>query len=188
MQKERKEIFKDIELLLLDVDGVLTRGELIYGDDGTHYKSFNVKDGLGVFILKEMGIKTIIVTAKDSSVVFARAKSMKAADVYAGVLPKIAVLEEITQKHGVDKSKMCFVGDDLIDIGIMKEVGVSVAVNDAVKEVKDIADYVAENKGGCGAVREVVELILKSKGLWEKAVEKIVSIDDSLVNTVVNKG
>jgi len=156
---------------MLDVDGVLTRGEIIYDDDGHELKHFNVKDGLGVVLLNKMGIKTLIVTAKDGHVVRKRASDMRVVEVIAGVLPKESILSEVMKKYGVKLSEMCFVGDDLIDIGLIEKVGVGVAVNDAQAIVKKSADYVTQKCGGEGAVREVVDLILKARKLEGKVME-----------------
>ncbi|MCM8774182.1 MAG: HAD-IIIA family hydrolase [Candidatus Omnitrophica bacterium] len=168
----RSSIFGKIKLLLLDVDGVLTKGEIIYDSEGRELKVFDVKDGLGIYLLGKMGIKVILVTAKDSSVVRKRAIDM-GVEVYAGILPKESILSKIEKDYSVGSNEICFVGDDLIDIGIMKKVGVPVAVKNAAKEVKDIAVYVTKHKGGEGAVREIGELILKSKKLWYRAIENL---------------
>ena len=163
-----KDLFKKVKLLILDVDGVLTRGEIIYDDKGREFKVFNVKDGLGVFLLSIVGIKTILLSAKSSSVLKKRAKDMRVAEVIAGILPKEKVLGDIKRKYGVKDEEICFVGDDLIDIGVIKRVGVGVAVSDAVGEVKKCARYVTKRRGGYGAVREIVDLIIKAKNLEEK--------------------
>jgi len=167
-----KSLFKKVELLVLDVDGVLTKGEIVYGNLGEEFKIFNVKDGLGIFLLTRSGIQTVLLTAKDSKVVRRRAKDM-GADIYAGILPKESLLPKIRKKYGVDSKNICFVGDDLIDIGIMGRVGISVAVSDAPDDVKKVSLYVTKKRGGEGAVREVVEKILKSKNMWKAAVESL---------------
>lgn len=168
MSKNKKTLFKKVKLLVLDVDGVLTKGEIIYDDKGRELKIFNVRDGLGVFLLNIVGIKTVLLTAKGGEVVKKRAKDMRIAEVIGGVLPKEKMLGAITKKYKVREEDICFIGDDLIDIGIIKRVGVGVAVNDAAPAVKRSADYVAVNKGGQGAVREVVDLIIKARGLEKK--------------------
>jgi len=167
--KKAEYLFRKVKLLILDVDGVLTKGEIIYDSLGRELKVFNVKDGLGIFLLVKAGIKVVLLTARDSAVVRRRAKDM-GADVYGGVLPKEKLLGEIRKRYRVATSEICFVGDDLIDIGIMRKIGLPVAVGDACKEVKRVAQYVTQHKGGKGAVREVVELILKSKGIWRESL------------------
>jgi len=167
--KNIKPLFNKVKLLILDVDGVLTKGDIVYGDTGEEIKIFNVKDGLGIFLLTKSGIKTVLLTAKDSKIVRRRAKDM-GADIYAGILPKESLLYRIRRKYNVSNQNICFVGDDLIDIGIMRKVGVPVAVSDASGEVKKVSLYVTRKRGGEGAVREVVEKILKSKSMWKDAI------------------
>lgn len=164
------ELFKKVKLLILDVDGVLTGGEIIYDDTGREFKIFNVKDGLGIFLLSKAGIKTIILTAKDGEVVRRRAKDMKIEEVIGGILPKESNLIKIKEKYGVKEEEICFIGDDIIDLGVIKSVGVGVAVNDAPLIVKKAASYVTKKDGGQGAVREVVDLILKSQELEDKVL------------------
>ena len=169
-----KALFKKVKLLVLDVDGVLTKGEIIYDCQGRELKIFNVKDGLGIFILSRLGIKTIIVTAKDSRVVNRRAKDMRVAQVYSGILPKESLLPKIMKKFKVSSDQICFVGDDIIDIGIMERVGLPVAVADAAELLKSKAAYITRKKGGEAAAREVVDLIVESKNLQDKVL-KIIS-------------
>ncbi|MFA5007853.1 MAG: HAD-IIIA family hydrolase [Candidatus Omnitrophota bacterium] len=169
MQKNKlSKLFKNVKLLILDVDGVLTKGEIIYDDRGRELKIFNVKDGLGIFLLKKAGIKTIFLTAKSSAVVLRRARDMQVEEVIGGILPKESVLSKISSKYNVKPENICFMGDDLIDIGLMKHVGIAVAVNDAPDAVKKEASFITSRKGGEGAVREVVELIFKAQNLEEK--------------------
>ena len=171
MEKKIREKFKKIKLLILDVDGVLTKGEIIYDNEGRELKAFNVKDGLGIFILNKLGLKTILLTAKDSPVVRKRAQDMGVSEVIGGILPKSDVLKHMKKTYDVKEEEMCFIGDDLIDMSIMKRVGLPIAVKDAPSEVKKIALYVTNKPGGCGAVREIVEHILKAKKLWSKLLK-----------------
>ncbi|MFH1876650.1 MAG: HAD-IIIA family hydrolase [Candidatus Omnitrophota bacterium] len=168
MNKYIKKLFKKVKLLILDVDGVLTRGEIIYDDKGRELKIFNVKDGLGIFLLGKAGIKTIFLTAKDSPVVRRRARDMRVEEVIGGILPKESVLHDIKKRYGVSAGEICFIGDDLIDLGLMERVGLGVAVGDAPVVVKRAAGYVTCARGGEGAVREIVDLILASQHLNEK--------------------
>ncbi len=161
---------KKIKLLLLDVDGVLTDGRIIYDSAGRDLKLFDVHDGLGVYLLKKAGIPTILVTAKGSKTIKPRAKDMKVDAVFANISPKSAVLEGILKKYKVGLEEICFIGDDLVDLCMIKRVGLAVAVNNACEEIKKAAAYITVKRGGRGAVREVVEIILKSQGKWEDAV------------------
>lgn len=168
-----KNLFKKVKLLILDVDGVLTQGEIIYDSEGRELKVFNVKDGLGVFLLGKMGVKTILLSAKNSPMLKRRAQDMGVVEVIGGILPKESVLGKIKKKYKVKEDEICFVGDDWIDLGVMEKVGVAVAVSDAPSIVKRASDYITKKRGGKGAVREVADLIFKAKNL-EKKVYKFI--------------
>lgn len=163
---------KKIKLLLLDVDGVLTDGRIIYDSKGNNLKLFDVHDGLGVFLLRQMGIKTILITAKGSKATHPRARDMRIEKVYANIVPKINVYKKIIKEYALRDEEICFVGDDLVDIGILKKVGLPIAVANGVPEVKRISTYITKKRGGRGAVREVAELILKSQHKWQKALQR----------------
>jgi 3-deoxy-D-manno-octulosonate 8-phosphate phosphatase (KDO 8-P phosphatase) len=162
---------KKIKLLLLDVDGVLTDGRIIYDSRGRDMKFFDVHDGMGVYLLKKAGIATILITAKGSRAIKPRARDMQVAEVFADVSPKTSVLGKILRKYNLTASEVCFVGDDMVDLGLLKRVGFPVAVFNACPEIKQAASYVTLKLGGRGAVREIAELILKSQGQWEKLVK-----------------
>ncbi len=164
------EKLKKIKLLLLDVDGVLTDGRIIYDSKGRDMKLFDVHDGMGVYLLHKAGIPTVLITAKGSRTIRPRARDMRVAQVYEDISPKTEALPRILKRHGVSEDEICFVGDDLVDVCLMKRVGFAVAVFNACPEVKSRASYVTLRYGGRGAVREVVELILKAQGKWQKAV------------------
>jgi 3-deoxy-D-manno-octulosonate 8-phosphate phosphatase (KDO 8-P phosphatase) len=165
-----KEKARKIKLLLLDVDGVLTDGKIVYDSRGRDMKFFDVHDGLGVYLLYRTGIKTILITAKSSRAILPRARDMRVEEVFADVSPKTKVLNRILTKYKVDISEVCFVGDDLVDLCLMKKVGLPIAVFNAVPEIKQAAAYISLRQGGCGAVREIAELILKSQGRWEEVI------------------
>ncbi|MDD5408601.1 MAG: HAD hydrolase family protein [Candidatus Omnitrophica bacterium] len=158
---------RKVKLLLLDVDGVLTDGRIVYDSRGSELKFFDVHDGLGVYVLNKAGIPTILITAKSSKTILPRAKDMRVAEVFADVFPKTAVLGKIIKKYKVSVDEICFVADDLVDLSLMHEVGVPIAVGNASGEIKEAAIYVTSHTGGRGAVREVAELILKSQGKWK---------------------
>ena len=160
-----------IKLLLLDVDGVLTDGRIIYDSKGRDAKLFDVHDGLGVYLLKKAGIPTILITAKGSRAIKPRARDMRVEDVFENISPKSSVLDRILKKYKVDAQELCFVGDDLVDLCLMKRVGFPVAVFNAAPEIKQSASYITLRQGGRGAVREIAELILKAQGKWERVLE-----------------
>ena len=159
---------KKIELLVLDVDGVLTDGRIVYGNYGDEIKNFNVNDGLGLILLKRADFRTIILTAKASRVVTKRAKELKIDKVYHNFHYKIKALEDIRKTFNIDDESICFVGDDVIDIPVLTRVGLAVCPPNAMDEVKPFAHFITEKRGGRGAVREVCDLLLKAQGKWDK--------------------
>jgi 3-deoxy-D-manno-octulosonate 8-phosphate phosphatase (KDO 8-P phosphatase) len=160
-----------IQILLLDVDGVLTDGRIIYHDTGDETKVFHVRDGLGIRLLAMAGIRVGIATGRASSALQHRCRNLGITLIFDGLKDKVPVLEQIFRETGISAENIAFVGDDLPDLGIMKRVGMAIAVADAHDMIIQQADWVASCKGGQGAVREVCELILKKKGLWNRAVQ-----------------
>nr|MBU1328599.1 HAD-IIIA family hydrolase [Candidatus Omnitrophota bacterium] len=156
---------KKIKLLILDVDGVLTDSRIIYNNFGDEIKCFNVYDGFGMTLLHRAGIKSVIITAKKTKIVKRRAKDMHVAKVYSGY-KKLKIYENVIKKFKVKDEEVCFIGDDLIDLSVLKRVGLSVAPPEAIEEVKNSCYYVTKKSGGKGAVREVIEIILRSQDLW----------------------
>lgn len=154
---------KNIKMLIMDVDGVLTDGNIFVTSKGTEIKSFHVRDGYGIKLLQDNGIKTAIISGRYSKCTVLRAKELGIKYVYQTVKNKLDVIEEILKKTGFDFSQIAYIGDDLPDLGAIKQVGFSACVADGTNSIKEIVDYVCENKGGKGAVREVCDLILKFK-------------------------
>jgi 3-deoxy-D-manno-octulosonate 8-phosphate phosphatase (KDO 8-P phosphatase) len=170
LKEELRDKAKKIKLLLLDVDGVLTDGRIIYDSRGHDMKFFDVHDGMGVHVLRKMGIKTILITAKRSRAIKPRAKDMGVEEVLENISPKTKALDKILKRYKIGVDEICFVGDDLVDLGLMKRVGFPVAVFNAAAEIKQAASYITLREGGRGAVREVAELILKAQDKWRGAV------------------
>jgi 3-deoxy-D-manno-octulosonate 8-phosphate phosphatase (KDO 8-P phosphatase) len=166
---------KMIKLIILDVDGVLTDGSLIVGDSGDEFKVFSVRDGLGIAMAISAGITVAFLSGRYSQAVANRAKDLRVDDVHQGIPNKIAVYESLLNKYSLADEEVCYVGDDLSDIPPLKRAGLSYAVADAVEEVKEAAKHVTENPGGRGAVREVIDSILKSAGAWDRAAKKVAS-------------
>ena len=162
---------KLIKLLLLDVDGVLTNGQITYASGNVETKSFNVKDGLGIRLLQSAGIQIGIVTGRTSEALLHRCADLGITMIYDGVKAKGDLLDAILSVTGFSAHEVAFVGDDLPDIPLLRKVGISIAVADAHELVKKNADMVTFNKGGEGAVREVCERILEALNLWEKIVQ-----------------
>ena len=165
------EKIKKIKVLLLDVDGVLTDGRIVYDSRGRDSKFFDVHDGMGVHLLQKCGIPTALITAKGSRAIGPRARDMRVDKVYENISPKTRVLGLILKRYGVSSEQLCFVGDDLVDICLMRKVGLPIAVANACPEVKKAALWETSREGGRGAVREVSELILKTQGKWSEAIK-----------------
>ncbi len=165
-------ILKAVKLLLLDVDGVLTRGDITYDDSGREIKSFSVKDGLGIRLLSQAGIGIGIVTARRSQALIRRCRDLAIDFIYDGVGDKAAILDRIVGETGVSAQEIAFVGDDLPDLGLMRRIGVPIATADAHEAVRSLCRITTTAGGGAGAVREVCERILKSKGLWEQILSR----------------
>jgi len=165
-----------IKLILMDVDGVLTDGRLFYfpGPDGkpTEFKGFNSHDGAGINFLHSCGMKTGIISGRDSQAVVERARILNMAYVYQGHFEKTASYEEILAKENLTEEHVAFIGDDFPDFPLMKRSGLGVSVGDGRPELQAHAHYVTKAIGGKGAVREVAELILRSQGLWDGVLKK----------------
>lgn len=161
-----------VSTLLLDVDGVLTDGSIVYTDRGDEVKSFSVKDGLGLRLLMDAGITVGIVTGRRSQALQKRCDNLGISLVFDGVTDKEKVLAGLIREKGLSSDAIAFMGDDLPDIRIMKSVGFPIAVADADPLVKMTALYITSSPGGRGAVREICELILKTKGLWDNIMER----------------
>jgi len=162
---------KNIKLVILDVDGVLTNGGIIYNDNGLETKIFNVKDGLGIKLLMKAGITLCIATGRRSNALYNRCKNLGIEHIFDGLSDKATMLDLMLDRTGVSAEQVAFMGDDLPDLGLMKKVGLSIAVADAHKTVLKHADMITSATGGNGAVREVCEAILTAQGLWENILE-----------------
>ncbi len=150
-----------VRILLMDVDGVLTDGRLYYTERGETLKVFDVRDGLGIKMIQKEGIRTGVISGRDSEPLRNRLEELGIDEIYMGRFRKEEVLEEILTKYNLSPEEVAFIGDDLVDIPVLRRVGFPVAVRNAPEEVMKHAVYVTRTQGGRGAVREVVELILK---------------------------
>ena len=158
---------KSIRLLLLDVDGVLTDGQLYFGNNGEELKTFNIQDGLGIKLLQKNGVEVGIITGRSSALLTRRAEELGIKLVIQGREDKLAALEEVLrndkEKYSYKMQEIAFLGDDLPDLAVISRVGLGVAVADAHNFVAKHAHWQTSKKGGCGAVRELAELILQAK-------------------------
>ena len=159
-------------LLILDVDGVMTDGRIIMDHAGREIKNFDVKDGHGIKVLMRYGIDVILVTGRRSTVVEHRARDLGIGEVHQGVTNKLETGDAILRNRSMNYEQAAFVGDDIVDIPLLRRVGFSAAVADAAEDVRKCADYVTIRKGGRGAVREVCEIILKAKGKWADVAKR----------------
>jgi 3-deoxy-D-manno-octulosonate 8-phosphate phosphatase (KDO 8-P phosphatase) len=158
---------KKVKLLILDVDGVMTDGRIILDNTGNEIKSFHVRDGHGIKMAQKAGINVAIITGRKSRVVERRATELGINDVYQKVLNKISTYEEIIRKYHLKDEDVAFIGDDINDLLILKRVGFSAAVADGDSYVKKEVDYITKTDGGRGAVREVVDVILRAQRKWD---------------------
>lgn len=163
---------REISLLLLDVDGVLTDASIIYTDSGTEYKAFSTRDGLGIRLLQEAGVAVGVITARSSEAVRRRAADLQLAHVYQGARDKLVAYEQILREQQLQPSQIAYMGDDWLDLPLLVRVGLAAAPVDAVAEVKEVAHYVTRQPGGKGAVRELCELLIAAKGEEQKLLAR----------------
>ncbi len=161
-----------IKLLVVDNDGVMTDGRIVLGDKGDELKFFDVQDGHGLVMLRRAGLKTVMISGKTSPVNKRRMKELLFCDVYQKALDKLETFEKVLKKYRLAPEEVCYIGDDLIDLPPMRRAGFAAAVASAVPEVRRAAHFVTERKGGRGAVREVVDMLLKAQGLWDEVTKR----------------
>jgi 3-deoxy-D-manno-octulosonate 8-phosphate phosphatase (KDO 8-P phosphatase) len=166
------EKLKKIKMLILDVDGVMTDGKIIMDNEGRELKSFNVLDGHGLVMIQRHGIQAGILTGRTSAVVEHRARDLKITEVYQGALNKKEIFGQILQKNHLTPEVIAYLGDDIVDIPVLKMVGFAAAVADAQELVKKTAHYITRNKGGDGAVREICDMLLLAQGYWPEVAAR----------------
>lgn len=159
-----------VELLLSDVDGVLTDGGIIFNNQGVETKQFHIRDGLGIKLWQKAGFAFGVLSARTSHIVKVRAAELGVDLVRQGVENKLFIGKKIIAELGLTPEQVCHIGDDLTDLSLLRYVGLSVAVADAAEEVRATANHVTAVPGGRGAVREVVEMLLKAKNRWEDLI------------------
>ena len=163
MNLELKRKAQKIKVVAFDVDGVMTDGSLTFLEDGREIKTFNAKDGQGIVSLNRAGLKTAIITARDNATVQVRFETLGMHSLYKGQKNKAEAFEKLLVEHNVSADEVAYMGDDLPDICVLKQVGLACCPADAVDEVKEIAYFVSSKNGGRGAVRELCDLILKNQ-------------------------
>ena len=160
-----------IELVLSDVDGVLTDGRVVLDNQGIETKRFHIRDGMGIALWQKAGYRFGIVTLRSSQVVKIRAAELGVEIVRQGTADKLAAMREICEELGLSPRQVCYIGDDLPDMPAVRAAGLGVAVADAAPEIREAADYVTTAAGGAGAVRETIEMILKTQRRWDDVIQ-----------------
>ena len=163
---------KSIRMLILDVDGVMTDGGIIFDHQGNEAKKFDVRDGHGLKMLMRTGVEVIILTGRTSPAVAHRAADLGITGIYQGAKNKLMVFEQILREKNILPDLVAYLGDDVVDIPVLRRVGFAATVADGSDYVKNVVDYITEREGGRGAVREICELILKARGEWLEATAK----------------
>jgi len=170
-----------IKLLAMDVDGVLTDGHIILGNQGEELKAFHVHDGLGINLAHKAGLYTAIITGRESEIVRRRGAELKIRDIHQKVADKARCIKALLAKYALMPDEVAFIGDDLNDVPLFLQVGLAAAVANAAPEAKQFAHVVTRARGGDGAVRELIALILKAQGKWERIVEEYVNSPQRLI-------
>jgi 3-deoxy-D-manno-octulosonate 8-phosphate phosphatase (KDO 8-P phosphatase) len=163
---------KQIRMVIFDVDGVLTDGSLFLGDDGQEYKAFNSRDGHGMTMLQQTGVKLAVITGRSSEVVRIRMQSLGVEHVYQGRRDKVPAYEELKRASGLADEQIAYVGDDVVDLPVMRRVGLSIAVADAHPLLQQHAHWHTRSPGGRGAGRDVCELIMEAQGNLRTMMER----------------
>jgi YrbI family 3-deoxy-D-manno-octulosonate 8-phosphate phosphatase len=161
-----------IELILSDVDGVLTDGSVVFDNQGIETKQFHIRDGLGIKLWRRAGYRFGMITGRSSHIVRMRAAELDVELVRQGVEDKLNVVRGIVTELNLQFEQVCFIGDDLPDLAVIRQVGLGVAVGDGSEDLRRAAHYVTRSHGGRGALRETIELILKTQGRWDALVQK----------------
>jgi len=171
-----KQKIQKIKMILFDVDGVLCSGDITYLDNGIELKTFDVQDGMGITLARLAGLKTGIITGRKSAAIEKRADELKIDVLKQGSFNKLEPYNEVKKEFGFNDNEICYVGDDVLDIPLLNLVGLSASVLNAREEVKSICDYVTVAKGGRGAVREIIDLILKGQGKFDQLIDSLINI------------
>jgi 3-deoxy-D-manno-octulosonate 8-phosphate phosphatase (KDO 8-P phosphatase) len=156
-------LLRNVKVLIMDVDGVLTDAGMYYSESGDELKKFNTRDGHGITLLHAAGVRTAIVTRERTAIVTHRAQKLKIEECHQGILDKLPVVKDLLARHGLSAAQACYIGDDVGDLEAMRHVAMPVAVADAMPAIKRIAKYVTKKKGGDGAVRELCDMILAAR-------------------------
>lgn len=165
-QEDFQERARNVRMIVFDVDGVLTDGSLFFGDDGQEYKAFNSRDGHGIKMLRASGVEPGIITGRTSQVVLHRARNLGITHLYQGADDKLQAFENLLASVGLAPDQIAYMGDDVVDLPVLRRCGLAISVPDAPDEVKARSHYVTRANAGRGAAREVCELIMRAQGTW----------------------
>lgn len=176
MQDNLKDRLKKIKLFISDVDGVFTDGAFYISGELKEFKKFNALDGLGVKLMQHAGIPVVIISGRHSHSTSDRMNKLDVDDIFQGEVSKTEAYEKMKEKYGVNDDEIAYIGDDVIDLPLLRKAGFSVSVPNSVPEAREAARYITEKSGGCGAVREVIDMILKAQNKFEIAVEKFTGV------------
>lgn len=163
-RKVSRTALQQIRLFATDLDGVLTDGGMYYGESGDEWKKFNTRDGMGIKLLQRAGFITAIVTQERTKLVARRAEKLAIPELHQGVMEKLSCVRDMAARHGLTLSQVAYVGDDINDLETLKAVGFSATPADGMPQVAAVVDYICQKKGGEGAVREIIEMILEAQG------------------------
>lgn len=169
-------MMRTIKLIVVDVDGTMTDAGIYYDENGNELKKFCTRDAAGFFAMHQVGIKIMILTGRESAATSRRMNELKVDFLYQNIKDKVTFLNEFMEKHGILKEEIGYIGDDLNDLPSMKLVGYVACPSDACLEVKQLANYVSPIGGGYGAVRDIIEMMLRDSGDWNKAISEIYDI------------
>ncbi len=161
--KNPRKIFTELRLFATDVDGVLTDAGMYYGESGEELKKFNTRDGMGIKLVQVEGVIVAIITGENTKVVARRAKKLGISEVFQGIEDKVSILAHLSEKYGIPFGQMAFMGDDVNDVPALQTVGYAAAPADCVDQVRQVVHYICKKKGGEGAVREVLDMIVSAK-------------------------
>ena len=161
-----------VSALILDVDGVLTEGRIIYDEYGDELKHFDVQDGVGLVLWHRAGLRSAIITARKARLIKRRAKELKIHVLKQKALVKLPIYEDVLRRWNLTDEEVCVVGDDLMELPLLRRAGLAIAVPNAVEDVKASSHYTTQRPGGRGAVREVIDAVLKAKGLWDQVTAR----------------
>lgn len=174
MLKNKNYSLNDIRAIIMDVDGILTDGKIILGSGNTEFKAFHVRDGMAINIARKCGMKIGFITSRTSEVVQKRSEELKIHYLFQGVKNKLSKLIEISSSENIPLEEICYIGDDIGDIPILKRVGFAATTCDAPEEVKSFVNYVSKNKGGMEAVRDIIQYILIAQNKWTETIESMI--------------